>query len=82
VSKSFAKVGIALGVVFLFIGAMDVRQHFGVWGASSILFGLFLIGFGASLFVRPERKKITRRVSFGLLGAGLVLLAIALATTS
>jgi peptidoglycan biosynthesis protein MviN/MurJ (putative lipid II flippase) len=82
VSKSFAKVGIALGVIFIFVGALDVRQHFGAWGAASVLFGLFLIAFGSSLFVRPERKKITRRVSFGFLGAGLVLLAIALATTS
>jgi len=82
VSKSFARVGIALGVVFLFIGAMDVRQHFGVWGAASILLGLFLIAFGSSLFVRAERKELTRRVSFGFLGVALVLLAIALATTS
>jgi len=82
VSKTYAKVGIALGVVFLFIGALDVRQHFWVWGAASILFGLFLILFDSSFFVRAERKQLTRRVSFGFLGAGLVLLAIALATTS
>jgi hypothetical protein len=79
VSKSYGRVSIGLGFVFLFVGALDVRQHFGVWGASSIVFGLFLILFGASFGVGGPRKKTTRRVSFGFLGAALILLAIALA---
>ena len=72
-------VSIGLGFVFLFAGALDVRQHFGIWAACSILLGLFLIIFGASFVGGGPRQKTTRRVSFGFLGAALVLLAIALA---
>jgi peptidoglycan biosynthesis protein MviN/MurJ (putative lipid II flippase) len=79
VSKTYARVGIGLGFVFLFAGALDVRGHFGIWAASSILLGLFLILFGGSLFVGAKRQKSTRRVSFGFLGAALILLCIALA---
>jgi peptidoglycan biosynthesis protein MviN/MurJ (putative lipid II flippase) len=79
VSKTYSGVSIGLGFVFLFAGALDVRAHFGIWAASSILLGLSLILFGASFVVRAKRQKVTRRVSFGFLGAALVLLAIALA---
>jgi hypothetical protein len=79
VSKTWGRVSIAVGFLFLFAGALDVRQHFGIWAASSILLGLFLILFGASFFVGGELQKVRRRVSFGFLGAALVLLAIALA---
>jgi purine-cytosine permease-like protein len=79
VSKTYGKVSIAIGFLLLFAGALDVRQHFAIWAASSILLGLFLILFGASFVVGAERQKVTRRVSFGFLGAALVLLAIALA---
>jgi hypothetical protein len=79
VSKRYATVGIGLGFVLLFVGALDVRQHYGVWAASSIMFGLFLILFGASFGVGVKRQKTTRRVSFGFLAAALVLLVIALA---
>jgi peptidoglycan biosynthesis protein MviN/MurJ (putative lipid II flippase) len=79
VSKTYGGVSIGLGFVFLFAGALDVRQHFAIWAASSILFGVFLILFGASFFAGDKRKKTTRRVSFGFLGAALVILAIALA---
>jgi len=79
VSKTYGMVSIALGFVFLFAGALDVRGHFGIWAASSILLGLFLILFGASFVGGGPRQKVTRRVSFGFLGAALVLLAIALA---
>jgi hypothetical protein len=78
VSKTYARVGIALGVILLFIGALDARGHYGVWAASWVLLGLFLILFGSSFFVRAERQKLTRRVSFGFLGVGVVLLVIAL----
>ena len=78
-SKTYGKVSIAVGFLLLFAGALDVRQHFPIWAASSILFGLFLIVFGAGYFAGDKRRKITRRVSFGFLGAALVLLAIALA---
>ena len=78
-SKTYGKVSIAVGFLLLFAGALDVRQHFGIWAASSILLGLSLIVFGASLFVSGELQKVRRRVSFGFLGAALVLLAIALA---
>jgi hypothetical protein len=66
----------------LFAGALDVRAHFGIWATSSILLGIFLILFGASFGVGGERQKVRRRVSFGFLGAALVFLGIALATTS
>jgi purine-cytosine permease-like protein len=79
VSKTYGKVSIAVGFLLLFAGALDVRQHFPIWAASSILLGLFLIVFGASFFVSGERQKSRRRVSFGFLGAAVVLLAIALA---
>jgi hypothetical protein len=79
VSKTYGSVSIGLGLLFLFAGALDVRGHFGIWAASSILLGLFLILFGASFVGGGPRQKTTRRVSFGFLGAALVLLAIALA---
>jgi hypothetical protein len=79
VFKSWGKVSIAVGFLFLFAGALDVRQHYGVWAASSILFGLFLILLGASFVGGGPRQKTTRRVSFGFLAAALVLLGIALA---
>jgi hypothetical protein len=79
VSKTWGRVSIAVGFLFLFAGALDVRQHFGIWAASSILLGLFLILFGASFVGGGPRQKTTRRVSFGFLGAALVLLGIALA---
>jgi hypothetical protein len=79
VSKTYGKVSIGLGFVSLFAGALDVRQHFGIWATFSILLGLFLILFGASFVGGGPRQKTTRRVSFGFLGAALVLLAIALA---
>ena len=62
-------VSIALGVVFLFVGAPDVRGDFGVWAASSIVLGLFLVVFSTSFFASDERQKVTRRVSFAFLGA-------------
>ena len=78
-SKTYSGVSIGLGFVFLFAGALDVRAHFGIWAASSILLGLTLILFGASFVGGGPHQKVTRRVSFGFLGAALVLLAIALA---
>ena len=77
-SKTYGSVSIGLGFVFLFAGALDVRGHAGIWAASSILLGLFLIVFGTSFFVTDKRQKVRRRVSFGFLGAALVLLGIAL----
>jgi len=68
-----------LGFVFLFAGALDARGGFGVWAASSIMLGLFLIVFGTSFFVGDNRQKARRRVSLGFLGAALVFLGIALA---
>ena len=50
VSKTYGMVSIALGVVFLFVGAPDVRGDFGVWAASSIVLGLFLVVFSTSFF--------------------------------
>jgi len=79
VSKTYGEVSIALGFLLLFAGVLDVRQHFAIWAASSILLGLFLIVFGASFFASGERQRFRRRVSFGFLGAALVLLAVALA---
>jgi len=79
VSKTYGRISIGVGFVFLFAGALDVRGGFGVWAASSIMLGLFLIVFGTSFFVSDERQKVRRRVSFGFLGAAVVLLGIALA---
>jgi hypothetical protein len=79
VSKTYGAVSIGLGVVFLFVGALDARGGFGFWAASSIMLGLFLIVFGTSFFVSDERRKDRRRLSFWFLGAAAVLLAIALA---
>ena len=78
-SRTYGGVSIGLGVVFLFVGALDARGGFGVWAASSIMFGVFLIVFGTSVFVSDERRKSRRRLSFWFLGAAAVLLAIALA---
>ena len=78
VSKTYGRVGIGLGLVFLFAGALDVWGGFGVWAASSIMPGLFLIVFGTSFFVGDRRQEVRRRVSFGFLGAALVFLGIAL----
>jgi uncharacterized membrane protein SirB2 len=79
VSKTYGKVSIAVGFLLLFAGALDVRQHFGIWATFSILLGLFLILFGAGFLVGDKRRKVTRRVSFGFLGAALVFLGIAIA---
>jgi hypothetical protein len=79
VSKTYGMVSIGLGVVFLFVGALDARGGFGVWAASSIMLGLCLIVFGTSFFATDERRKARRRVSFGFLGAAIVFLGIALA---
>jgi multisubunit Na+/H+ antiporter MnhB subunit len=79
VSKTYGMVSIGLGVVFLFVGALDARGGFGVWAASAIMLGLFLVVFGTSFFVTDEGRKSRRRLSFGFLGAAAVLLVIALA---
>ena len=81
-SKTWGKVGIAVGFLLLFAGALDVRQHYGIWAAFSVLLGLFLILFGASFVVGAPRQRTTRRVGFGFLAAALVVLVIALATAS
>jgi hypothetical protein len=81
VAKTWSRAGIAIGFLLLFAGALDVRGHFGFWATFSIMLGLFLIVFGASFFAGDKRRKGTRRVSFGFLGAALVFLGIALATT-
>ncbi len=78
-SKTYGKVSIGLGFVFLFAGALDIRRGFGVWAAFSIMLGLSLIVFGTSFFVSAGRQKVRRRVSFGFLAAALVFLGIALA---
>ena len=78
-SRTWGKVSIAVGFLLLFVGALDVRQHFGIWAAFSIMLGLFLVLFGASFVGGSPRQKTTRRVSFGFLGATLILLGIALA---
>jgi multisubunit Na+/H+ antiporter MnhB subunit len=79
VSKTYGRISIGLGFVFVFAGALDARGGFGVWAASSISLGLFLIIFGTSFFVSDERREVRRRVSFGFLAAALVFLGIALA---
>ena len=79
-SKTWGKVSIAVGFLLLFAGALDVRQHFGIWAAFSILLGLFLVLFGASFVGGGPRQKTTRRVSFGFLGAAVIVLGIALAS--
>jgi hypothetical protein len=78
-AKTWGKVGIALGFILLFAGALDVRQHFGIWATFSIMLGLFLIIFSASFVSGGPRQKTTRRVSFAFLGAALIFLGIALA---
>jgi len=79
VSRTWGKVSIAVGFLLLFAGALDARQHFGIWATFSIMLGLFLVLFGASFVSRTTRQKTTRRVSFGFLGAALILLGVALA---
>jgi hypothetical protein len=82
VARTWGKVSIAVGFLVLFAGALDVRQHFGIWAAFSVMLGLFLILFGASFVGGDPRQKTTRRVSLAFLGAALGLLVIALATQS
>ncbi len=82
-SKSYGRVGIAIGFLLFFAGALDARDHYGFWATFSIMLGLFSIVFGASFGVGDKRQKeVARRVSLGFLGAALVFLAIALATQS
>ena len=78
-SRTWGKVSIAVGFLLLFAGALDVRQHFGIWATFSIMLGLFLVLFGASFVSGRSRQKPTRRVSFAFLGAAVILLGIALA---
>jgi len=78
-SKTWGKVSIAAGFLLLFAGALDMRQGLGIWAAFSIMLGLFLVLFGASYVGRGPRQKDTRRVSFGFLGAAVILLGIVLA---
>jgi hypothetical protein len=82
VARTWGKVSIAVGFLVLFAGALDVRQHFGIWAAFSVMLGLFLILFGASFVGGDPRQKTTRRVSLAFLGAALGLLVIALTTMS
>jgi hypothetical protein len=82
VSKSYGRVSIGLGVLLLFAGALDARDHFAIWATSLIVFGLTLIVFGTSFFISGERKKFRRRVSLGFLGAALIFLAVALVVQS
>jgi uncharacterized membrane protein YozB (DUF420 family) len=81
-ARRYATVSIALGLLFFFAGVIDIRQHYGFWATASILFGVFLIIFGAAFGVKGERQKSTRRLSYGFLGGALVFLAIALAVQS
>jgi hypothetical protein len=77
-NKTWGKAGIAIGCLLLFVGALDLRQHFGIWAAFSIMLGLFLILFGGSFVGGGPSQRSTRRVSFAFLGASVVLLVIAL----
>ena len=79
-SKTWGKVSIAIGLLLLFAGALDIRQGLGIWAAFSIMLGLFLVLFGASYASAGPRQKSTRRVSFAFLGAAVILLGIALAS--
>jgi len=77
-SKTYSTISIAVGFLFLFAGALDIRHHYGLWATFSILFGLFLIILGGSFGVAAERRKSARRLSYGFAGAALVFLIIAL----
>jgi hypothetical protein len=79
-SKTWGKVSIAIGLLLLFAGALDIRQGLGIWAAFSIMLGLFLVLFGASYASTGPGQKSTRRVSFAFLGAAVILLGIALAS--
>jgi predicted permease len=73
-------VAVLLGLVLLFVGALDARNHFGLWSVFSILLGLALIIFGASIGISDKgKKKFRRRLALGFVGGALVFLAIALA---
>ena len=75
-SKTYARISIAIGFLFFFAAALDIRNHYGLWATFSILFGVFLIILGGSFGVAAERQKSARRISFGFLGAALVFLLV------
>jgi hypothetical protein len=77
-TKTYSTVSIAVGFLFFFAAALDIRDHYALWATFSILFGIFLIILGGSFGLAAERQKSARRLSFGFLGAALVFLIIAL----
>jgi hypothetical protein len=72
VYKLYSKVSIGVGVGFFLAGALFVLAHSRIWATYSILLGVYLILNGQSFILGGIGQKVTRRLSFGFLGAALV----------
>lgn len=78
-TKIADKVAIAAGIIFFLSAAEELWLHSRILATSDILLGIGLILGGVSLSRSGVRKKVTRGLSFGFLGAGIVFLGIWLA---
>jgi purine-cytosine permease-like protein len=78
------KVCIGVGVVAILAGAVFLWLDSAMWASVAylVLFGIYSILLGMSFSLGGVRQKVTRRLSFGFLGATLVFLGIGLATIS
>jgi hypothetical protein len=75
------KVCIGVGVVAIIAGAVFLSLDSRMWASAAylVLFGIYSILLGMSFTLGGTGHKVTRRLSFGFLGAALAFLGIALA---
>ena len=76
------KASTGVGVVLIVVGAVFLLLDSGAWALDTylILFGVYCVLNGVSSILSGIGQKVTRRLSFGFWGVGLVFLGIALAT--
>jgi hypothetical protein len=73
-TKTTSKVFVGVGVVSILAGAVFLGLDSGIWPWAA-----YLILSGTSFILVSIGRKVTRRLSFGFLGAALVFLGIGLA---
>ena len=76
-----SKVSIVVGVISILVGAVFLGLDSGNWAMCIylILLGIYCTLLGISFILGGTGQKITRRLSFGFLGAALVFLGFGLA---